>query len=164
MAYNTTPFHGKVARIEKNDVATNFTISYSLNATLDMADISSQGDSWKTALPGLAGATGSMEMHLVAGNTEQKAFIDNIITATHINMIISSTINQSRSSHQSCTAIDCYDALINKIYHRVNINMAAISLIIQACIVPNGLISQCLIKKWWTIINIDFTAIQPITI
>lgn len=82
MAYNTTPFHGKVARIEKNDVAANYSISWSLDVSLDMADASRQGQSWKEALPGMAGATGTMEYMLVLGNTEQKAFIDNLITAT----------------------------------------------------------------------------------
>jgi hypothetical protein len=82
MAYNTTPFHGKVARIEKNNVPVDFSISYSLNVTIDMSDKSPQGDNWKSALPGLAGATGIMEYFFVPGNTEQKALIDTIVTAS----------------------------------------------------------------------------------
>ena len=82
MAFNTTPFHGKVARIEKNDVAVDFSVSYSLDVSLDMADASRQGQNWKEQLPGMAGASGTMEYQLVLGNTEQKALIDNLITAT----------------------------------------------------------------------------------
>lgn len=82
MAFNTSSFHGKAARIEKNDVAIDYSVDWSINVNLDMADISSQGDSWKTGLPGLAGWNGSMTFHFVAGNTEQKALMDNIIAAT----------------------------------------------------------------------------------
>jgi len=82
MAFNTTPFHGKVARIEKNDVAVDFSVSYSLDVSLDMADVSRQGQNWKEQLPGMAGANGTMEYQLILGNTEQKALIDNLITAT----------------------------------------------------------------------------------
>lgn len=82
MAYATTPTHGKLYRIEKNDIAMSFSTGWSINATLDMADKSSQGDSWKSALPGLAGATGSFNFNLAPGNTEQIAFINNILTAT----------------------------------------------------------------------------------
>jgi predicted secreted protein len=82
MAYNTTPFHGKTARIEKNDVATNWTTGWDLNVTLDLADASRQGQHWKESLPGQAGWSGSFSGQLVLGNTEQKAFIDNLVTAT----------------------------------------------------------------------------------
>ncbi len=82
MSYNTTPFHGKVARIEKNDVAAEFSIGWSMDVSLDMADISRQGQNWKEHLPGMAGATGTMEYQLVLGNTEQKALVDNLVTAT----------------------------------------------------------------------------------
>jgi len=82
MAYSSTPLHGKVARVEKNDVAVNFTDGWEWDASLDMADASYQGQHWKKALPGLAGATGRMTGHWVAGNTEQKALFDNIVTAT----------------------------------------------------------------------------------
>jgi len=82
MAYNTTPFHGKVARIEKNDVSVGYSVGYSLDVSLDMADASRQGQNWKEQLPGMAGANGTMEYQLVLGNTEQKALIDNLITAT----------------------------------------------------------------------------------
>jgi len=82
MAYNTTPFHGRVARIEKNDVAVDYSVGYTLNVTLDMADASRQGQKWKEGLPGLAGATGTMEYMLVLGNTEQKAIVDNLVTAS----------------------------------------------------------------------------------
>jgi len=82
MAYNTTPFHGKAVRIEKNDVAMEYTQGWTLNVTLDMADASRAGQDWKEALPGQAGWSGSLNIHFVAGNTEQKAFFDNLITAT----------------------------------------------------------------------------------
>ena len=82
MSYNTVPFHGKVARIEKNDVAVDFSVGYTLNVSLEMADASRQGQNWKEHLPGMAGAEGTMEYQVVLGNTEQKALIDNLITAT----------------------------------------------------------------------------------
>lgn len=82
MAYNTTPFHGKVARVEKNDVAMDFSEGWNIDVALDMADISRQGQHWKEGLPGQAGWSGSFSGQLVLGNTEQKAFVDNIVAAT----------------------------------------------------------------------------------
>lgn len=82
MAYNTVPFHGKACRVEKNDVAMSYTKGWSISATLDMADSTAQADAWKSGLPGAAGWSGSFEIYFVAGNTEQKAIFDNIVTAT----------------------------------------------------------------------------------
>lgn len=82
MAFNTTPFHGKLCRVEKNDVAMDFSEGWSINSTLDMADISRQGQHWKEGIPGLASWSGSFSGQFVAGNTEQKAFFDNLIAAT----------------------------------------------------------------------------------
>ena len=82
MAYNTTPFHGKTARIEKNDTAMDFSSGWNIDVALDMGDSSRQGQSWKEGLPGQAGWSGSFSGHLVLGNTEQKAFVDNLVTAT----------------------------------------------------------------------------------
>lgn len=82
MAYNTVPFHGKVSRVEKNNVAMDFSKGWSLSVSLDMADASRAGQNWKEALPGQAGWNGSFEAHFVAGNTEQKAFMDNLVAAT----------------------------------------------------------------------------------
>ncbi len=81
MAYNTAPFHGKVCRTEKNDVAMDFMESWSINVTTAMAGASRQGQQWDEALPGMTGWTGSFSGMVVLGNTEQKAFVDNIITA-----------------------------------------------------------------------------------
>jgi len=82
MAYNTTPFHGKAARVEKNNVAMEYTDGWQIDASLDMDDISRQGQNWKESIPGLASWSGSFSGSFVAGNTEQKAFFDNIIAAT----------------------------------------------------------------------------------
>ena len=82
MAYNTTPFHGKVVRVEKNDVAMDYSMGWSMDVVLDMGDTSRVGQNWKEAIPGQAGWSGSFEVYFVAGNTEQKAFFDNLITAT----------------------------------------------------------------------------------
>ena len=81
MAYSTVPFHGKLCRVEKNNVAMSYSLGWTINATLEMADTSAQGDAWKTGLPGLAGWNGSFTMHFVMGNTEQAAFFNNIVTA-----------------------------------------------------------------------------------
>lgn len=82
MAYNTTPFHGKLARTEKNNVAMDFTDGWTLDVSLDMSATPRQGQHWKEALTGQSEWSGSVSGHLVLGNTEQKAFIDNLITAT----------------------------------------------------------------------------------
>ena len=81
MAYNTTPFHGKAARVEKNNVTMEYTDGWSLEVRLDMSDVSRQGQSWKEGIPGLAGWSGKFSGSFVAGNTEQKAFFDNLIAA-----------------------------------------------------------------------------------
>ena len=82
MAYNTVPFHGKVVRVEKNDVAMDFSKGWSLSINLDMADSSRAGQNWKEGIPGQAGWNGSFEIYFVAGNTQQKAFFDNLVAAT----------------------------------------------------------------------------------
>lgn len=82
MAYSTTPFHGKLCRVEKNNVVMDYSKGWSLNVNLDMADASRVGQHWKEALPGQAGWSGSFEIYATLGNTEQKAFFDNIVTAT----------------------------------------------------------------------------------
>jgi len=82
MAYNTVPFHGKVCVIEKNDVVLAYSKGWSLSVSLDMADASRAQIEWKEALPGMGGWNGSFEIYFVAGNTEQKAFFDNIVTAS----------------------------------------------------------------------------------
>lgn len=82
MAYNTTPFHGKVVRVEKNAVTMDYSKGWSLDVSLDMADASRVGQNWKEGLPGQTGWSGSFEVYAVLGNTEQKAFFDNLVTAT----------------------------------------------------------------------------------
>ncbi|MBU1067664.1 hypothetical protein KKE60_07735 [Patescibacteria group bacterium] len=81
MAYPTTPFHGKLCRVEKNDVNMEYGNGWEINAALDMADASRSGQHWKEGLPGQAGWSGSFSGHFVAGNTEQKAFFDNLVAA-----------------------------------------------------------------------------------
>jgi hypothetical protein len=82
MAFNTTPFHGKLARVEKNNVAMEFGTGWTINAQLDMASANRSGQHWKEALPGQSGWSGSFAGQVVLGNTEQKAFVDNLIAAT----------------------------------------------------------------------------------
>lgn len=81
MAYNTTPFHGKVVRVEKNGTKMDYSRGWKIDVSLDMADASRVGQSWKEGLPGMAGWSGSFEVMAVMGNTEQKAFFDNIVAA-----------------------------------------------------------------------------------
>ena len=81
MSYNATPFHGKVCRVEKNGTKMNYTQGWQITANLEIADSTSCGDAWKTGLPGLASWSGSFNGYFVAGNTEQKAFFDNIVAA-----------------------------------------------------------------------------------
>lgn len=82
MAYNSVPFHGKVCKVEKNNVVMAYSLGWSINISLDMSDKTAAGDAWKSALPGAAGWNGSFEAYFVAGNTEQKAFFDNLVNAT----------------------------------------------------------------------------------
>ena len=83
MAYNTVPFHGKKARIEKNGTAVEWTNGWNLNIQVDTdPGKSRQGQDWKEYLAGQAGGSGSMSGAFVAGNTEQKALFDNIVSAT----------------------------------------------------------------------------------
>ena len=82
MAYATTPFHGKLCRVEKNNVVMEFTNGWTLNVNVDMADTSRQGQNWKETIPGLAGWTGSFNVQYVMGNTEQAAIFNNIVAAT----------------------------------------------------------------------------------
>lgn len=82
MAGNTTPIHGKVCRVEKNATLMEFTDGWTINVSLDMADISRQGQNWKEALPGQAGWDGQFSGQAVHANTEQAAIFTNIITAT----------------------------------------------------------------------------------
>jgi len=82
MAYNTVPYHGKNSRVEKNDVAMDYSEGWQIDVDTDIDDASRQGQDWKEVLIGQSGWKGSFNAHFVAGNTEQKAFIDNLITAT----------------------------------------------------------------------------------
>jgi predicted secreted protein len=81
MAYNTTPFHGRKCRVEKNNVAMDYSDGWDLSVDLEMADISRAGQNWKEGIPGMASWRGSFGGHFVAGNTEQKAFFDNLVAA-----------------------------------------------------------------------------------
>ena len=82
MEGNTTPIHGKVCRVEKNGTLMEFTESWNINVSMDVADISRQGQNWKEILPGMSGWDGSFSGLAVHGNTEQAAIFDNIIVAT----------------------------------------------------------------------------------
>lgn len=82
MAFNTTPFHGKLSRVEKNGTKVDYTIDISFNVSLDMASVNRQGQNWKEGIPGQGSWSGQMNMYFVPGNTEQKAMMDNIIAAT----------------------------------------------------------------------------------
>lgn len=81
MSYNSTPFHGKICQVEKNGTKMAYSKGWNASVSLDMADASRSGQNWKEALPGMAGWNGSFEIYAVLGNTEQKAFFDNLIAA-----------------------------------------------------------------------------------
>ena len=82
MAFNSVPFHGKTARIYKNNVAVDFECGWNLNVNVDTTETNRKGQDWKEVISGQAGWDGSANFHFVAGNTEQKALMDNIINAT----------------------------------------------------------------------------------
>jgi predicted secreted protein len=81
MAYNTVPFHGKACLVEWEGTAIGYSKGWNISVSLDMADASRAGQSWKEALPGQAGWNGSFEMWFVAGNAQQKLVLDNLIIA-----------------------------------------------------------------------------------
>jgi len=82
VAYNTVPFHGKACRVEKNNVVMDYGSGWTLDVVLEMGDTSRSGQDWTEAIAGQASWSGTFVADLVLGNTEQKAFVDNIITAT----------------------------------------------------------------------------------
>ena len=82
MAYATTPIHGKTCRVEKNSTVVDFTDGWNIDTTIDMADISRQGQAFKEGLPGQASWSGSFSGQFVMGNTEQAAIVGNLITAS----------------------------------------------------------------------------------
>lgn len=81
MAGNTIPIHGKVARVEKNNVNMEYTEGWNIAVVVDVADISRQGQNWKEVIAGQASWSGSMSGFFVPGNTEQNAIFNNIIAA-----------------------------------------------------------------------------------
>jgi len=81
MAGNTAPIHGRVCRIIDGATEIEYSADWTINVSVDLADASYQGQAWKNNVVGQAGWTGSMTFHFVAGNTEQKALLDNIVTA-----------------------------------------------------------------------------------
>ncbi len=82
MAYASTPFHGKLCRIEKNGTNVDFTDGWMVNVARDQADASRQGQQWKEGIPGQAGWSGSFSGRFVPGNAEQIAFVNNIVAAS----------------------------------------------------------------------------------
>lgn len=82
MAYNTVPFHGKVCRVEKNNVAMEYGDGWTINMSVEIAKFIRSGQHWTGKLPGFADWNGSFGGQVVLGNTEQKAFFDNLIAAT----------------------------------------------------------------------------------
>ena len=76
------PIHGKVARIAKNSVAIDNEIEFTIEVNVNLEDKSRKGQDWKEWLAGQAEWGGTMNFNLDPSNTEQKALIDNIVTAT----------------------------------------------------------------------------------
>jgi len=82
MAGNTAPLHGRVCRIDDGGTLIDYSVDWSISVAVDLSDASNQGDAWKENVVGQSGWSGSMTFHLVAGNTQQKAMLDNIVTAS----------------------------------------------------------------------------------
>ena len=59
MASNTTPFHGKVARVEKGEVRMDFTDGWQVDVVSENADTSKQGQNWALNITGFASWSGS---------------------------------------------------------------------------------------------------------
>jgi len=79
VALNTTPFHGKVCRILKAGTNLEYNIDWNINVTLEISDGKRMGQEWKEGYPGWTEWSGSFQGSFVPGNTEQKAFFDDIL-------------------------------------------------------------------------------------
>jgi hypothetical protein len=84
MAHSSTPWHGKIARVEYDDTVIAESVSWSIDASAAMADTSTQGKDWTTALMGLKSATGTMEFKQALGNAGQIAMVNAFLNGTLI--------------------------------------------------------------------------------
>jgi len=76
------PIHGKVARAAKNSVNIAGTNGWDITVNLDLDEVTAQGENWKKFIAGCAEWEGSIECNFDPSNTEQKALMDNIVSAT----------------------------------------------------------------------------------
>ena len=60
----------------------DYTNGWNISCSIDLADASRQGQNWKESVVGQGSWSGSFSGQFVAGNTEQKAFFDNVIAAS----------------------------------------------------------------------------------
>ena len=81
MALNSIPFHGKTCRIEKDGTELEYNVDWNIDVTIDIGDGKRMGQQWKEGYPGLTQWDGSFKGSFAPGNTEQKAFFDNIVAA-----------------------------------------------------------------------------------
>jgi len=82
MAGNTIPIHGRVCRIDDGGALIDYSVDWSVNVSVDLSDANRQGQAWKENLAGQSGWSGSMTFYFVAGNTQQKSLLDNIVAAS----------------------------------------------------------------------------------
>ena len=76
------PIHGKVTHVEKDSVTVDNEVSFDLDFSVGVMGITSKGDNWEKSLAGIGSWGGRMSFHFDPSNTEQKAFMDNIVAAT----------------------------------------------------------------------------------
>lgn len=77
---NIIPIHGRICRIGKAGIPIEYSAGWGIQVAVDLADASSQGKNWKEFTVGQSSWTGSIDFLFVAGNTEQKALVDNLVT------------------------------------------------------------------------------------
>lgn len=83
MAVNTSPIHGKYAKVtDSSGNLIGYSTDWSLTISNAVSDASRQGQDWEEKDAGQNKFSGSMNFLYVMGNTEQKALHDNIIKAT----------------------------------------------------------------------------------
>lgn len=73
-------YHGKSAKVDKGGVAVIQITEWTIESSVDLVEITDFGDTWKSNEAGIPSWTGSFAGMADPENTEQKAFMDGILS------------------------------------------------------------------------------------